>query len=278
MENYQNILFPYAYNILGSSEDAKDTVQDVISSFLQAKKKDIENIKAYLIKSVINQSINIKKRKRKMVNHPAWLPEPFATEEPDDDINLRDIASYSMLVLLEQLNPKERAVFILKEGFAYSHEEIAEVLSGTVESSRKLLSRAKGKINNKEYTSGSTKTGFERFEILESYINAIRSRDVKTLEEILAVDIRTMTDGGGKINVIKQICAGRNEVMDLLIFTYHRFNTSSPITYKLINHQPALLYFNGDALQACQIFTLSERGQVAQINTVLDPEKLRSIF
>lgn len=278
LENYQNILFPYAYNILGSSEDAKDSVQDVISSFLQADKNDIENIKGYLIKSVINQSINIKKRRTKTVNNPVWLPEPFSTEDTDDNINLRDIASYSMLVLLEQLNPKERAVFILKEGFAYSHEEIAEVLSGTVHNSRKLLSRAKSKINNKKYASGSTNTDVKEFEILDNYINAIRSRDVKKLEEMLSQEILTMTDGGDKINVIKQICMGRKEVMDLLIFTYHRFNASSPIAYSIINHQPALLYFNGKTLQACQIFTLSENeGQVVQIDTVLDPEKLQNI-
>ncbi len=49
-----------------------------------------------------------------------------------------------LLILMEKLNPKERAVFILKEGFGYAHEEIAEVLSATVENSRQLLSRAKG--------------------------------------------------------------------------------------------------------------------------------------
>ena len=43
-----------------------------------------------------------------------------------------------MLVLLEYLNAKERAVFILKEASDYAHEEIAETLSITVENSRKL--------------------------------------------------------------------------------------------------------------------------------------------
>jgi len=52
--DYHNILFPYAYNILGSSDDAKDAVQDVLLKYISAKKSDIENVKGYLIKGVIN--------------------------------------------------------------------------------------------------------------------------------------------------------------------------------------------------------------------------------
>jgi RNA polymerase sigma-70 factor (ECF subfamily) len=58
MKDYQSILFPYAYNILGSAEDAKDAIQDVV---LKYTLKDIqpENEKNYLIKGVINQAIRM---------------------------------------------------------------------------------------------------------------------------------------------------------------------------------------------------------------------------
>ena len=59
MENYQHVLFPYAYNILGTAEDAKDAIQDVLYNFLTAGKEGIEDPKNYLIRSVINQSITI---------------------------------------------------------------------------------------------------------------------------------------------------------------------------------------------------------------------------
>jgi len=114
VKDYQSILFPYAYNILGSSEDAKDAVQDVLYKYLASPKEGIENEKSYLIKGVINQSINIKNKKKKIVPGDVWLPEPIATEEADTNINLSDIVSYSLMVLMERLNPKERAVFILK--------------------------------------------------------------------------------------------------------------------------------------------------------------------
>lgn len=143
MTDYQNQLFPYAYNILGSVDDALDVIQDVMEKRLSGVGGALENERAYLIKSVINRAINLKNRNKRMSGEGTWLPEPVATEAADAHIKKREIISYSILVLLEHLNARERAVFILKEAFDYSHEEIAETLSITVENSRQLLSRAK---------------------------------------------------------------------------------------------------------------------------------------
>ena len=126
-DNYLKTLFPYAYNILGSADDAIDVIQDVMLKHVSHRKEDLENEKGYLIKSVVNQSINLKKRNRRAVGERVWLPEPV--EMADSNIKKEEILSYSMLVLLEKLNPKERAVFILKEAFDYSHQEIADALS-----------------------------------------------------------------------------------------------------------------------------------------------------
>lgn len=154
MQDYQKQLFPYAYNILGSSDDALDAIQDVMSNYSAADKTHIDNEKNYLIRGVINQSINLKNKKKRIQYGEVWLPEPVATETADKDVHLEEIVSYSMLLLLEKLNAKERAVFVLKEAFSYSHDEIAEFLSSSVQNSRKILSRAKSNFSNHP-----TKTG-----------------------------------------------------------------------------------------------------------------------
>src|SRR5688572_7857937 len=190
------MLFPYAYNILGTADDAKDAIQDVLYKFLAAGKEDVEDPKNYLIRSVINQSITIKNKRKKLQLGDMWLPEPVDTEEADTNIKLNEIVSYSLLILLEQLNAKERAVFILKEAFAYSHEEIAETLSITVEGSRKLLSRAKQKIDQAHTPETVTKKENATPDLLEKFMHAIRSRDTKTLESVLTEDIAFYADGG----------------------------------------------------------------------------------
>lgn len=275
MKDYHTILFPYAYNILGSSDDAKDAVQDVLSKFITTSHEGIENEKGYLIKSVINQSINIRNRRKKLIHGDIWLPEPVATEEADTPINLRDIVSYSLLVLLEQLNPKERAVFILKEAFGYSHEEIADVLSSTVENSRKLLSRAKSKLEESKQPL-KVLNDSPASAILEDFVNAIRARDTKTLENLLSQDITYHADGGDKLKVLKKFCTGMQDVIELLYLIDQRFNAKLTIVPAEINHQPALLYYRDSKLAVCQVLSISDN-KIFQIDNVVDPEKLKSI-
>lgn len=276
LKDYQHTLFPYAYNILGSVEDAKDTIQDVLSNYVAAQKEGIENEKAYLVRSVINQSINAK-NKRKTVNYDdVWLPEPVATEEADKALYLRDIGSYTMLILMETLNPKERAVFILKEGFGYSHEEIAEVLSGTVEQSRKLLSRAKGKLEqHKQGTSVSNKTVSAA--LLDQYLHAMRKGDVERLENMLSQDIVYYADGG-RLSVDTKHCAGIREVSELLVRIYNKYQRNVTFKFSMINHQPALLFYTGTKLFGCQVFYITEDNKIQQISTLVDPEKMKNML
>jgi RNA polymerase sigma-70 factor (ECF subfamily) len=272
------MLFPYAYNILGTAEDAKDAIQDVLYKYLAAGKEEIADPKNYLIRSVINQSINIKNQRKKLQLGDTWLPEPVDTEEADTNIKLNEIVSYSLLILLEQLNAKERAVFILKEAFAYSHEEIAQTLAVSVEHSRKLLSRAKQRIDQVHTpVTAPSKEGVTPA-VLEKFMHAIRGRDVKTLEHLLTADIAYYADGGSVVKVFAKQLSGIKEVADLLIYVYHKFSASFTVEMGEFNHQPALLFYNGNELKACQVFGIEpESNKIFQISNMLDPDKLQSI-
>ncbi|MBS1663445.1 MAG: sigma-70 family RNA polymerase sigma factor [Bacteroidetes bacterium] len=277
MKDYQPILFPYAYNILGSAEDARDAIQDVLAKYYSDAREGIENEKAYLIKSVINHAINMKTRRKRTVNQEVWLPEPVATESADSNIHLKDILSYSLLVLLEKLNARERAVFILKESFDYGHDEIAQILSITEEHSRKLLSRAKTKLfkpaENIEHKVLDERTSA----LLQNYIGAIRERDMGKLETLLAEDVVFYADGGGKLRVVRQVCTGAAEVAGLLELVYHTYQSKSRFQLVEVNHQPAFLVYNKDLLVTCTVFDISSEGKILQISTVVDPDKLKNI-
>ena len=214
-EEYQTELFPYAYNILGSIDDARDVIQDVIANHIESNPDNINNESAYLIKSVINKSINQKKRSKKMVGQTTWLPEPIATENADQKINSQEIISYAMLVLLEYLKPKERAVFLLKQAFDYSHQEIAEIFSITIEASRQLLSRAKNTL--KKHGSDFNLKTTSSVDVLSKYVDIIRKGDIKMLEEMLSRSITAQADGGGKVKMRREITSGANAVADLAV-------------------------------------------------------------
>jgi RNA polymerase sigma factor (sigma-70 family) len=274
MKDYQTILFPYAYNILGSAEDARDAVQDVLYKCLSGGQKEMENEKAYLIKAVINQSINIREKNKNIRYGDGWLPEPIATEESDRAVQLDDIAAYSLLILLEKLSPKERAVFILKEGFGYAHEEIAEVLSATPENSRQLLTRAKRTLDADKQIGRLEKP---QQLLLQQFLQALRDKDIPALEHLLTADIQYAADGGGVINVVAKHRSGIHEVIDLMLLVYARFLATATCIPTIINHQPAFLYYHKDKLFLCQVFGFSADGKIAQINNILDPRKLKGL-
>ncbi len=274
MNNYYNTLFPYAYNILGSADEAYDTIQDVLLKYSQ-KDSAPDNEKNYLIRGVINQSINRKRSIQKTESLDA-LPQPVSTSYSDVSVEIKDLVSFSLLILLEKLTPKERAVFILKEAFAYSHDEICEVLSISSENARKLLSRAKAKLNQRHST--LKKVSGEQFIKLEAFTQAIQAGNLEQLHQLFHKDIEFRADGGDSIKVVQKYLTGMPEVASLVVDVYQRFQTSYTIRYRFINHQPAILYYDNTVLRVCQVFELHPEDQtIRSINSILDPVKLRKI-
>ncbi|MCL6275626.1 sigma-70 family RNA polymerase sigma factor [Muricauda sp. 2012CJ35-5] len=276
MEDYQKQLFPYAYNILGSTEDAKDAVQEIVVKYHLKSKKSIENETGYLIRSVINESINLKKKLQRSYADSMWLPEPVFTDSNYDGLDSSEIISYSMLVLLEKLSSKERAVFMLREAFDYSHQEIAAVLNLTLQNSRKLLSRAKLKLEGYQSHRKAISTTNASKEFLQGYIRSIREGDVQSLEKLLSEDVSLAADGGGEIQVVRELTHGVTAAIKLLLYVYKTYQRQQQIEIGYINHQPALLYYEDSKLVNCQIFQISN-GKIEKIFAQLTPDKLNAI-
>ncbi len=273
------VLFPYAYNILGSAEEARDVVQEVLVKHLSDPPEHIADPKNYLIRSVINLSITLKSRQKKTLRPgERWLPEPVATDDAADrNLHLDDVLSYSLLVLMERLDARERAVFILRESFDYTHAEIAGLLSITEAHSRKLLSRARTRLFKPAPKRPAARDAHDR-NALEGFLRAIRERDTQQLETLMAADIGFYADGGGTVPLAAGTCTGAAPVAALLMRVYHAYLASARLVYTRINHQPALLSYVAGRLTACQVFDLHpEHGTLLQINAVLDPDKLKSL-
>jgi RNA polymerase sigma factor (sigma-70 family) len=75
-----------------------------------------------------------------------WLPEPIVAdlhESPEQMAELSDSLSMAFRVLLESLSPVERAVFLLREIFGYSYEDIAQVVDKNEANCRQIFVRAR---------------------------------------------------------------------------------------------------------------------------------------
>lgn len=268
-------LFPYAYNILGNIDDCQDVIQDVLIKFNQKEISSISNQNAYLIKSVINQAINLKKKNDRERQHRILLPEPIITNLGESKIESDEILNYSMFVLLDTLNTKERAVFLLKEVFDYEHDEIADVLEISVDNSRQILTRSKKKLKLRK-TEIVTSSAKDR-KYLEKYVSAIRKGDVKTLEQMLSDEVQVLADAGSKLKVIAELTSGIDNTIELMTYVYENHQKNLEIKIEEINHQSALLFYRGTTLINCQVFELNPNGKITSIFSVVDPEKLMKI-
>ena len=271
------LLTTYAYNILGTLQDAEDVVQDTFLKYHQLNKDAINDEKAYLIRMVINLSINLKKKLQKQTaGYPGeWLPEPVSTDTPDEGIQKKEILSYSLMVLLEKLNPQQRGVFILKEAFDYEHEEIAAVLGISAEYSRQLLNRGKKKLQQEEFKTDSVKNAHN----LDKYVQVITSGDISELENMLSEEIAVISDGGGKAVAFRKPVPGRKQVQALLSGIHRKFYTDARIEKTEINHQPALLYFDkndSEKIVNCQML-IFEGDLLKNVYFMRNPDKLKKL-
>lgn len=273
-ENYRKLL-TYSYNIVGSYEDAKDLVQDIIEKYISLDKSNILDESNFLIRSIINQSINFKKRQSKKDTFGKWLPEPISFDQADGNLIKEQTARYTMLVLLENLNPRERAVFILKKGFDYSHQEIAELLSISQDNSRQLFSRANKAIKAKDFIeSGQANV---QTHVLKKYQEVLVEANISKLEELLIEDIKLTADGGKNIQVIKAVEIGINNTVRLLTHIQQQFLYDKKFSFHNFNHQPAICFWENNKLYNCQILDVDANGKILNIYSIVDPLKLKNL-
>ena len=132
-EAHRDLMFAVAYRMLGTITDAEDAVQDAWLRWSAAPRPHVADQRAYLARIVVNTALNRLRaaRARREAYVGPWLPEPLLTEagpDPAERAELAESVSMAMLVVLESLTPDERAVFVLREVFGFSHAEIGAAL------------------------------------------------------------------------------------------------------------------------------------------------------
>jgi RNA polymerase sigma-70 factor (ECF subfamily) len=132
-ETYRSYLFALAYRMLGSAMDAEDIVQETYLRYQATPPTTIRSLKAFLTTILVRlcmDQLHLARRKRETYVGP-WLPEPVITADAPELTNVEkrvdeeESISLAFLVLLEQLQPIERAVFLMREVFEYDYAEIA---------------------------------------------------------------------------------------------------------------------------------------------------------
>ncbi|MFI9534933.1 sigma-70 family RNA polymerase sigma factor [Nocardia fusca] len=200
-EASRNRLASLAYRLLGSAADAEDTVQDAFLRWQAADREYIEVPEAWLTKIVTNLALDrlrsARMRRERAVG--AWMPEPLLDGDPmlgpADTVEQRESVTLAVLTLMERLPPVERAVYVLREAFAYSHAEIAEFLGITEAGSQQHAHRARRRISAAGNASEIDRAAARR--IVEAFVDAASSGRTERLVALLTDDATGISDGAG---------------------------------------------------------------------------------
>ncbi|MEU9173621.1 RNA polymerase sigma-70 factor [Streptomyces sp. NPDC048420] len=276
-ESHRPRLFGLAYRMLGSADEAEDTVQDAYLRFSGADRADIEHPGAWLAKVVTNLCLNrlTSARARREQYVGTWLPEPVVTSDgtlgPLESAEQRDAVSMAVLVLLERLTPTERAVYVLREAFAYGYREIAGVLELTEANCRQLHRRAARRVG--EPGSRFVPAPERQEELVASFVTAARDGDLAGLEKLLAADATWWSDGGGKVSAARRPVEGREKVLRFLLGAIEKWGAALRFAPVEVNGGSGLAAWDGDVLALVITFDVRD-GVIGGIRAVLNPDKL----
>jgi RNA polymerase sigma-70 factor (ECF subfamily) len=280
---YRRLLFSVAYRVLGSAADAEDAVQDAWIKWSSADRSHVADPKAYLTRIVSNlalERLRSTRHKRETYVGP-WLPEPILTSSDTADAVMdAESVSMAMLVVLETLSPLERAVFVLKEVFGFSHAEIAEAVERSEAAVRQAAHRAREHVRARRPRFAADRS--RQREITERFFAAATGGDINTLMELLSPDVTLWTDGGGKVRQALKPVVGAQTVASW-------FAAIGTVTYQgvqpadmraelvEINGGPGMVFSAPDRVIATVTFDFDADGRITAIHNVANPDKLQAI-
>jgi RNA polymerase sigma-70 factor (ECF subfamily) len=258
-------------------------VQDAFLHWQAADRHRIKVPEAWLTKVVTNLCLDRLRsaRARRERTLGAWLPEPLLDGDPmlgpADTFEQRESVSLAVLTLMERLSPHERAVYLLREAFAYSHGEIAEILDITESASQQHLHRAGRRITASRRGDDVDPATARR--IVEEFLAAASSGHTERLVALLTDDATAISDGAGLTKtLLRYDTPQRVAAIARAGFTSapakRRLAGGTPaIHYALVNGAPAILFVLGDQVVGAVAFDITD-GKIATVRGIAAPTRL----
>lgn len=275
-ERHRPRLFGIAYRMLGSRTDAEDVLQDAYLRWHRGAAEELRSPEAWLVTAVTRLCIDrlrAARTERERYVGP-WLPEPLIGDTaptPDARAELSSSLSIAFLVVLEQLEPDERAAFLLHEVFDSDYAEIAEILGKSQAACRQIVSRARKRVRGQKPRAHVSDAA--RRAVLQRFASAIQAQDKSALLELVAEQASWTSDGGGRARAALKVIRGRERVVRFVLAVLGRHADQFVFEMTSVNGEPALaLSVQGKLFSVITVLTDGMR--ILDVYTVLNPDKL----
>jgi len=278
-QRHRGRMFGIAYRMLGTATEADEVLQDAWLRWQSVDHRAVKEPAAFLAKTVTNLCLNqlTSARARRETYFGEWLPEPILTGAklddlgPLDQISQRESVSFALLTVLERLTPAERAAYVLREAFAYSHREVADLIGTTEANARQLHARARKRVAADQQPRQVDPSHWRT--LVERFLAAAQRGDIAGLESLLAADVVSRADGGGKVNAARKLVVGRDRVARYLIGVLERFGAGILPYFGYANGEPALVVIGPDGVRAV-VFLSFDGDELSSLELAINPDKL----
>ncbi|BDT90866.1 RNA polymerase sigma-70 factor [Nocardia sputorum] len=275
---HRRLLFGTAYHMLGSVADAEDILQDAWLKWHAADQTSVEHPKSYLVRTVTNLALNrlTSARATRETYLGPWLPEPLITApNAAEETEMADTVSTAMLVVLETLNPTERAVFVLREVFGYSCAEIGGFLDRPEATVRQISHRARSHMQARRPRFETDEAA--RQEITEKFMAACHGGDLNALMELLAPEVTLWNDGGGIVTAARRPLHGPDHVARWLLGVMAKpVSAGIRLESAVVNGELSIVGLIGDYPVGVLTYDI-HAGHVENIRFQVNPQKLGGI-
>jgi RNA polymerase sigma-70 factor (ECF subfamily) len=287
-EPYRRRLLGLAYRMLGSMADAEDAVQETYLRWHAVDRDKVSDPRAFLMTTTTRICLDIltSARARREEYVGPWLPEPVVDEAAlaaDSRMELAEDLSIALLLTLERLSPLERAAFLLHDVFDFSFSEVATTLERSEAACRQLGARARAHVRAvrpRGTTPPPTHPGeidAKHSQLIFAFLAATRSGDLNALAQLLADDVRVMTDGGGKVAAALNVIEGADRAARFLVGAARKgWREDFTLRLATINGLPGVIV--GGLEGPVQTAAFEIEGDVIRgLYVVSNPEKLRHL-
>jgi RNA polymerase sigma-70 factor (ECF subfamily) len=271
--------------MLGTVADAEDVVQDAWLRWQASPPGAVDRPEAWLTtvttRIALDHLRTVRRRRESYVG--PWLPEPLVAEGgvaeggPAEAAELAESLRFGFLAVLDQLQPVERAVFLLADVFGVPFAEIAVTVGKSEAACRQIASRARRRVRpadgpgpRRDHRSEARRSDRE---VVDALMTAVVTGDVAAALHHLAPDVVCVSDGGATVRAARRPVVGADRVARFLINLTRRHAGRITARAASVNGEAGTVVSLDGAVDLVTAFEIAD-GRVVAIRMVRNPDKL----
>ena len=177
-----------AGRVLGSRSEADDVVQDAWIRWQRSDRGEIRDPAAFLATMTARVALTVSQSAR--VRHevccgPLQADAVDLGDDPSQVVEQGETLELALLDLLAKLSAIERAAFVLREAFDYSHRTVADLLGLSETNARQHVTRARARLRDGRRRRVDASA---HRRLVDTFVAAAQSGDLASLEHLLTTE------------------------------------------------------------------------------------------